>query len=252
MATDSIETPSGSLAFEAIGMTFPDGTEALREISFSLGRGEFVTVVGPSGCGKSTLLRIASGLLEPTAGSVSIDRERLGYVFQDATLLPWRTVQGNVELFAELHGIPPDKRRLLARETIDLVGLHGFEGHYPKSLSGGMRMRCSLARSLTLKPPVFLFDEPFGAVDEITREHLNDETQQLFRQEGFAGLFITHSISEAVFMSTRVLVMSARPGVIVAEFEVPFDYPRPPELRFDPTFAELCGQVSHELRGYHS
>ena len=113
-------------------------------------------------------------------------------------------------------------------------------------------MRCSLARSLTLKPPVFLFDEPFGAVDEITREHLNDETQQLFQQEGFAGLFITHSISEAVFMSTRVLVMSARPGLIVAEFEVPFDYPRPPELRFDPTFAELCGQVSHELRGYHS
>ena len=252
LPTDSVETHSGSLAFEAIGMTFPDGTEALREISFSLGKSEFVTVVGPSGCGKSTLLRIASGLLEPTAGSVDIDRERLGYVFQDATLLPWRTVQGNVELFAELHGIPPDERRLLARETIDLVGLQGFEGHYPKSLSGGMRMRCSLARSLTLKPPVFLFDEPFGAVDEITREHLNDETQQLFQQEGFAGLFITHSISEAVFMSTRVLVMSARPGLIVAEFEVPFDYPRPPELRFDPAFAELCGQVSHELRGYHS
>ena len=269
MPTDTV---SGSLSFQGIGMTFPDGTEALREITFAVEKGEFVTVVGPSGCGKSTLLRIASGLLEPTAGSVDIDRERLGYVFQDATLLgsldvdaavtsfvfqdatllPWRTVKDNVELFAELHGIPSDERHLLAEETINLVGLQGFEGHYPKSLSGGMRMRCSLARSLTLKPPVFLFDEPFGAVDEITREHLNEETQQLFQQEGFAGLFITHSISEAVFMSTRVLVMSARPGLIVAEFEVPFDYPRPPELRFDPIFAELCGQVSHELRGYHS
>ena len=249
MPTDTV---SGSLSFQGIGMTFPDGTEALREITFAVEKGEFVTVVGPSGCGKSTLLRIASGLLEPTAGSVEIDRERLGYVFQDATLLPWRTVKDNVELFAELHGIPSDERHLLAEETINLVGLQGFEGHYPKSLSGGMRMRCSLARSLTLKPPVFLFDEPFGAVDEITREHLNDETQQLFQREGFAGLFITHSISEAVFMSTKVLVMSARPGLIVAEFEVPFDYPRPPDLRFDPEFAKLCGLVSHELRGSHS
>ena len=212
-------------------MTFPDGTEALRNVSFSVDRGEFVTVVGPSGCGKSTLLKIASGLLKNTAGQVSIDRERIGYVFQDATLLHWRTVLRNVELFAELHGI---------------------ENHYPKSLSGGMRMRASLARTLTLKPPVFLFDEPFGAVDEITREHLNDETQRLFQQEGFSGLFITHSISEAVFMSTRVLVMSARPGQIVAEFDVPFDYPRKPELRFEAAFAELSGQISAELRGAHS
>ena len=130
-----------------------------------------------------------------------------------------------------------------------MVGLSGFEEHYPKSLSGGMRMRCSLARTLTLKPPVFLFDEPFGAVDEITREHLNDQTLELFQAEGFAGLFITHSISEAVFMSTRVLVMSPRPGRIVAEFDVPFAYPRPPELRFDPAFAVLCGDISKVLRG---
>ena len=115
-----------------------------------------------------------------------------------------------------------------------------------------MKMRASLARTLTLKPPVFLFDEPFGAVDEITREHLNEETQQLFQREGFAGLFITHSIGEAVFMSTAVLVMSARPGRIVAEYEVPFEYPRPPELRFDPDFAKLSGEVSHALRGSHS
>jgi NitT/TauT family transport system ATP-binding protein len=130
--------------------------------------------------------------------------------------------------------------------------LTGHEDKYPKQMSGGMRMRASLARSLVLEPKVFLFDEPFGAVDEITRERLNDEVISLFLRKQFAGLFITHSISEAVFLSTRILVMSGRPGSIVGEFAVPFDYPRDPELRFDPAFAELCGQVSHALRGSHS
>ena len=245
-------TTTGALAFDGIGMTFPDGTEALRHITFSVDKGEFITVVGPSGCGKSTLLRIASGLLEPTAGSVEVDRDRLGYVFQDATLLPWRTVRQNVELLAELHGIDSAERRRLSTEAIKLVGLNGFENHYPKSLSGGMKMRTSLARTLTLKPPVFLFDEPFGAVDEITREYLNEETLRLFQSEGFAGLFITHSIREAVFMSTKVYVMSARPGRIVATLDVPFSYPRQPELRFDPDFARLSGEVSQALRGSHS
>ena len=243
---------SSSLSFDDIGMIFPDGTEALRNISFELSKGEFVTIVGPSGCGKSTLLKIASGLLEPTNGSVEVDRERLGYVFQDATLLPWRTVSKNIELLAELHGIDSQERKQLVEESIELVNLEGFENHYPKSLSGGMKMRCSLARSLTLKPPLFLFDEPFGAVDEITREKLNEDTQQLFKKEGFAGLFITHSISEAVFMSTKVLVMSARPGRLVAEFDIPFEYPRKPDLRFNADFAELCGKVSVALRGSHS
>ena len=247
-----MSSTGATLSFENIGMVFPDGTEALRDVSFSVDRGEFVTIVGPSGCGKSTLLKIASGLLDQTSGTVAVDRERIGYVFQDATLLHWRTVQKNVELFADLHGVAKDERRTLATDAINLVGLTGFENHYPKSLSGGMKMRASLARTLTLQPPVFLFDEPFGAVDEITREHLNDETQKLFQSEGFAGLFITHSISEAVFMSTRVLVMSARPGRIVAEFDVPFDYPRSPDLRFDPDFAKLSGEVSHALRGGHS
>ena len=253
--TVSVETEAdgpaptaSSLIFDGVGMIFPDGTEALRNISFSVSKGEFVTVVGPSGCGKSTLLRIASGLLDQTAGSVSVDRQRLGYVFQDPTLLPWRTAHENIELLAELHDVNKAERARLATDAIDLVGLTGFENHYPRSLSGGMRMRCSLARALTLKPPVFLFDEPFGAVDEITREHLNEETQQLFQSEGFAGLFITHSIREAVFMSTRVLVMSTRPGHIVAEFDVPFPYPRDPDLRFDPNFRELEGNVSHALR----
>jgi NitT/TauT family transport system ATP-binding protein len=243
---------TGSLSFDQIGMVFPDGTEAVREASFTVNRGEFVTVVGPSGCGKSTLLKIASGLLEPTRGTVTVDRDRLGYVFQDATLLQWRTVQRNVELLAELHGLPKAERQSLATEAIKTVGLSGFENHYPKALSGGMKMRASLARTLTLKPPVFLFDEPFGAVDEITREHLNEETQRLFTTEGFAGLFITHSISEAVFLSTRVLVMSARPGRIVAEFEIPFDFPRTPDLRFTAEFARISGEISHELRGAHS
>lgn len=243
---------SSSLSFDDIGMIFPDGTEALKNISFDLSKGEFVTIVGPSGCGKSTLLKIASGLLEPTNGSVEVDRERLGYVFQDATLLPWRTVSKNIELLAELHGIDSHERKQLVEESIELVNLEGFENHYPKSLSGGMKMRCSLARSLTLKPPLFLFDEPFGAVDEITREKLNEDTQLLFKQEGFAGLFITHSISEAVFMSTKVLVMSARPGRIVDEFNIPFEYPRKPDLRFNADFAELCGKVSVSLRGSHS
>mgnify|MGYP000844283461 FL=1 len=252
MKSDQTGAGIGSLAFENTSMVFPDGTEALQDISFTVNKGEFVTVVGPSGCGKSTLLKIASGLLEPSSGSVSADRDQLGYVFQDATLLDWRTVQDNVELLAELHGVGNQERKQIAAEAIDLVGLSGFESHYPKALSGGMKMRCSLARSLTLKPPVFLFDEPFSAVDEITREHLNDETQRLFQTEEFAGLFITHSISEAVFLSTRVLVMSARPGRIVAEFDISFDYPRLPELRFDPSFAELCGEVSLKLRGSHS
>lgn len=233
-------------------MTFPDGTKALNNVSFDVARGEFVTIVGPSGCGKSTLLKIATGLLKQSAGEVVLESDRVGYVFQDATLMPWRTVQRNVELLAELHGIPRAERAELARKAIETVRLTGFEKHYPRSLSGGMKMRASLARTLTLSPPLFLFDEPFGAVDEITREHLNEETLRLFEREQFGGLFITHSISEAVFLSTKVLVMSARPGRLVAEFDVPFAYPRNPEIRFDPAFARLSGQISQALRGAHA
>ena len=237
-----------TLVFDGIGMTYPDGTEALADISFAVEPGELVTVVGPSGCGKSTLLRLASGLLQPSSGEVRVDRDTIGYVFQDATLLPWRTVQRNVELLAELHEIDPAERRRRASEAIDLVGLGGFEHHHPKRLSGGMKMRVSLARSLTLDPSVFLFDEPFGALDEITRERLNDEVLYLFSMKRFAGLFITHSIYEAIYMSTRVLVMSARPGRVIAEFDVPFGFPRDEHFRFSTEFAELSGQVSEALR----
>jgi NitT/TauT family transport system ATP-binding protein len=247
-----VTVTTAALSFQDVSMVFTDGTRALSDISFDVTHGEFVTIVGPSGCGKSTLLKIASGLLQQSSGTVEVDRALIGYVFQDATLLPWRTVRQNVELVAELHGFDRDRRRELAEEAIAKVGLNGFENHYPAALSGGMKMRASLARTLTLSPPIFLFDEPFGAVDEITREHLNDETQRLFVREGFAGLFITHSIAEAVFMSTRVLVMSARPGRIVDTFEVPFEHPRSPEIRFEADFAELSGEISRALRGAHS
>ena len=241
-----------ALSFVNVTKTFADGTAALSSVTFDVRDGEFVTVVGPSGCGKSTLLKIASRLIPESSGEVYVQSDNVGYVFQDATLLPWRTVQKNVELFLELHGVDKVERRTLADEAIRLVGLEGFESHHPKRLSGGMKMRVSLARSLTLKPNVFLFDEPFGALDEITRERLNEELMKLFVQERFAGLFITHSVYEAVFLSTRVLVMSARPGRITAEFEIPFAYPRPTELRFDPEFARLTGEVSRALRDAHS
>ena len=240
------------LDFENVEMTFPNGTVALHSVDLKVRRGEFVTVVGPSGCGKSTLLRIASGLESASDGTAALATDRIGYVFQDVTLLPWRNVMANVELLAELQWDTMAVRRKKAQEAIDLVGLSGFEKHLPKQLSGGMRMRTSLARSLTLDPELFLFDEPFGALDEITRERLNDELIKLFAEKQFGGLFITHSVSEAVYLSTRVIVMSGRPGTIVDEFEVPFDMPRDPEIRFTGEFAELVGKVSHALRGAHS
>lgn len=248
-------TPPGGtdtlLDFQNVTMQFPNGTIALQGVDLTVKRGEFVTVVGPSGCGKSTLLRIASGLEQASEGTAAVKTDRIGYVFQDATLLPWRTVSDNVELLAELNGRPAKERRAKAQEAIELVGLSGFEKNLPKELSGGMRMRTSLARSLTLDPELFLFDEPFGALDEITRERLNDELLRLFVEKQFAGLFITHSVSEAVYLSTKVIVMSGRPGSIVDTFDVPFPMPRSPEIRFEAEFAKLVGEVSHALREGH-
>ncbi|HEV8425018.1 MAG TPA: ABC transporter ATP-binding protein [Actinomycetes bacterium] len=236
------------LSFRGVGKRFPDGTTALDGVDFRVPAGEFVSVVGPSGCGKSTLLRIASGLSQVSAGALQVNTDKIGYVFQDPTLLPWRTVQGNVELFAELRRLPRDERRRRANDAIKLVGLSDFAGHRPRALSGGMRMRVSLARSLTLQPELFLFDEPFGALDEIARERLNDELLHLYLTQRFTALFVTHSVMEAVFMSTRVLVMSGRPGRVRRDFAVPFEYPRSPRLRFEERFARLAGQVSAYLR----
>jgi NitT/TauT family transport system ATP-binding protein len=243
--------PAALLDFAGVAMRFDTGTVALEDVDLTVRRGEFVTVVGPSGCGKSTLLRIASGLETATSGTADVSTKRIGYVFQDATLLPWRSVQRNVELLAELNGKSIQERRRSAAEAIELVGLTGFEKSLPKQLSGGMRMRTSLARSLTLDPELFLFDEPFGALDEITRERLNDELLRLFVEQQFAGLFITHSVSEAVYLSTKVVVMSGRPGHIVRTFDVPFPMPRDPDLRYRPEFAELVGEVGHALREGH-
>lgn len=251
VATAPSGTPSTAPVLSLVGVRkrFGDGTVALDGVDLTVRRGEFVTVVGPSGCGKSTLLRLASRLSGLTAGAMDVQAGKLGYVFQDATLLPWRTVRSNVELLAELDHLPRDERRRRAAEAIKLVGLSDFVRHRPRQLSGGMRMRVSLARSLTLEPDLFLFDEPFGALDEITRERLNDELISLFLARRFAALFITHSVAEAVFLSTRVLVMSPRPGRIVAEFPVPFVYPRDPSLRYTQEFSALAGQVSRSLRG---
>ena len=235
------------LELAGVGRTFADGTAAVRDLDLRVRRGEFVSVVGPSGCGKSTLLRLVSGLESATTGTVHVAPCRLGYVFQDPTLLPWRTVSRNVELLAELEGIPRAERRRRVERVLDLVGLTGFDRARPAALSGGMRMRASLARSLVLEPELFLLDEPFGALDELTRERLNDELVDLFTRGAFTALFVTHSVAEAVFLSTRVVVMSGRPGRIVAEIPVPWEFPRPPELRFESDFAHLVGQVSEAL-----
>ena len=241
-----------ALSLRNISMTFPDGTQAITDVDLSIERGEFVTIVGPSGCGKSTLLRIISGLQQPTSGSCTVDSKNIGYVFQDSVLLPWRNVQKNVELNAELQGIPKELRRESAQKAIGLVKLNDHVTKFPHQLSGGMKMRCSLARSLVSQPQVFLFDEPFGALDEMTREHLNDELLNIFSHEKFAGLFITHSIQEAVFLSTRVIVMSSQPGRFISEHKIDFSYPREPDIRYSAEFAELCGRISHDLKLAHA
>ena len=243
-----VTTAQPVISLARIGKRFPDGTEALAGIDLHVAPGQFVSVVGPSGCGKSTLLRIAAGLTQPTEGSVRVPTGQIGFVFQDPTLLPWRSVQANVELPGQLQGLPRAERRRRADDAIKLVGLDGFAQHRPRTLSGGMRMRVSLARSLTLQPELFLLDEPFGTLDEMTRERLNDELLGLFLTQRFAALFVTHSVTEAVYLSTRVVALSARPGRVLGHFEVPFDYPRVPELRFDPAFTRIAARVSACLR----
>ena len=239
-----------TLHLDGVSKRFPTGTVAVTDLTLTIEAGEFVAVVGPSGCGKSTLLRLASGLEQVTSGTIDIAADATSYVFQDPTLLEWRSAARNVELVGELRGVPREERRRRAQEALELVGLAGFETQHPRQLSGGMRMRVSLARALVAEPQLALFDEPFGALDEITRLQMQTELQKLFRGKGFAGLFITHSVSEAVYLSTRVLVMSGRPGRFVAEVPIPWEYPRPPELRYAPDFAAITGTVSAALGEY--
>jgi NitT/TauT family transport system ATP-binding protein len=234
------------LAFESVGKAFGE-TVAVQEVTVSVAPGEIIAIVGPSGCGKSTLLRMASGLSSPSSGRLTVADRDIGYVFQDATLLPWRTVQHNLELFGELAGLPEAERRARAAQALELTGLTGFERHRPRQLSGGMRMRVSLARALTMRPAVFLLDEPFGALDEITRQRLNDEFLSIHGREQFAAVFVTHSVAEATYLASRVLVMSRRPGRIVADVAVPFGYPRAGALRFDPDFVTVTAEISRAL-----
>ncbi len=222
---------------------YPTGTLAIDGVSLKLEAGEFVAVVGPSGCGKSTLLRAAAGLQAPTAGTIESTSDHMGFVFQDPTLLPWRTVLRNVELIGELRGMDRSTRRTRAMDALSKVGLADFAAHRPRTLSGGMRMRASLARTLLTQPPIMLFDEPFAAVDEITRSRLCDDLQSVFVSDKFSGLFVTHSIAEAVYLASRVLVMSDRPGRIVGEVAVPHEYPRKPLWRFEAEFTELTSRV---------
>jgi len=238
--------PRPLVAFHEVGRSF-GSVEALAPCDLAVPRGEFVSIIGPSGCGKSTLLRLASRLDAPTTGSIEFATDSVGYVFQDATLMPWRSVRRNVSLLAELNRMPRGEITERVDAALEVVGLVDFAGHLPHQLSGGMKMRTSLARSLVLNPEVFLFDEPFGALDEITRGRLNLVLQDLFITHRFAGLFVTHSVEEAVFLANRVVVMSSRPGRIVEEFEVPFEHPRSLDLRYQPDFATLAGRVAKAL-----
>jgi len=232
---------------QAVGLTYPDGTDALHNTSVSVAAGEFVSIVGPSGCGKSTLLRLASGLIAPTSGSIS----RTGtvqFVFQDSTLLPWRSVRRNVALNLELQKIERSEIDERTNRALALVGLLDSAEKLPRQLSGGMKMRTSLARSLVCEPDMYLFDEPFAALDEFSRERLNVELRTMLSTRNAASLFVTHSIAEAVFLSHRVLVMSPRPGTIVREFAIPFGPNRQQDLRYSPEFAQLSGEIAQSLR----
>lgn len=244
---------------ESLGMTFSGRHEALRDVSFAVRSGEFVSIVGPSGCGKSTLLRLVAGLERPTTGTLKVAdsppggkgtaARRVGLVFQDATLLPWRTVTDNIRLPMELECIPRAEQRRAVRDSLKLIGLTDADAQkFPRMLSGGMRMRVSLARALVNKPELLLLDEPFGSLDEILRQQLNEELLRLQRDAGWTAMFVTHNVTEAVFLSSRVLVMGSSPGTIAAEITVPFDGPRSPELRSSPEFASLTGEISRQLR----
>ena len=225
-----------------------DEVHALREVNLDIATGEFVTIVGPSGCGKSTLLRIIAGLIS-TQGSVE-KPDKGAFVFQDAALLPWRTVQKNAELLMELEdGFSKEERVSRVSSALQQVGLSGFEKSYPHQLSGGMKMRLSLARALVLRPDYLLLDEPLSAVDELTRELLQEEIHALWKKENFTAILVTHNVAEAVFLSNRVVIMSPRPGEIVHVVDVPFKK-RDQMLRSKAQFSKLVNDISGKLRSW--
>ncbi|MEO3804950.1 ABC transporter ATP-binding protein [Nonomuraea sp. B1E8] len=247
------------ISFTDVVKTYPikDGTfTALDRVSLDIADREFVTVVGPSGCGKSTLMSMAAGLVEPTSGEVLVDGVPVtgpgpdrGVIFQQYALFPWLTVRNNVEFGLKLADIPAAERRRRAERAIELVGLSDFADALPKTLSGGMKQRCAIARAYAVNPQVLLMDEPFGALDALTRVQLQDQLLDTWSQEQRTVMFITHDVDEAVYLASRVIVMAARPGRIQQIIDVDLPYPRTEEMRLSPEFGRIRNEVWHAV--YH-
>jgi NitT/TauT family transport system ATP-binding protein len=249
-----MEPAAPIVKFTSLKKRYGSGPVILDDISLTVAAGDFVTLIGPSGCGKSTVLKLVSGLNPWSAGGLEVlgtkpkqARDRQAFIFQDATLLPWLTVQANAELPLRLRGLPAAERKAKASEMLALVGLGPNAAYYPRELSGGMKMRVSIARALALSPQLLLLDEPFGALDEMTRNRLNEELLTLRERSPFTALFVTHSVSEAVFLSNRIIVMAAHPGRWHAEIKVDFPYPRHAALRATPEFQAKVNEVSQRL-----
>ncbi len=243
-----------AVSLQGVSKRFGDGPAVLDGIDLQVRPGEFIALVGPSGCGKSTLLRLIAGLAARTGGSIAIDGREPGaagpetaFVFQDPTLLPWRRLAANVELPLRLRGAPPPERAQARARALALVGLAGREAAFPRQLSGGQRMRASLARALTLSPRLVLLDEPFGSLDEMTRERLNEELRAIHRVQGWTAFFVTHSVAEAVFLSDRVIVL-AQPGRIAADVAIGLPGPRVAATRQDPAYLQAVAALGRQLR----
>lgn len=234
---------------------YSNGTRALLPVNLTINQGEFVTLLGPSGCGKSTLLKMVAGLVEPSDGKLVLwrrdSREKvqvpLSFVFQEATLMPWSNVQNNVRLPLDLAGVPRAEANTRVSEALDLVGLGKFANVLPRELSGGMQMRVSIARGLVTRPKLLLMDEPFGALDEITRNKLDSDLLRLWREQGLTVVFVTHSIHEAVFLSQRVIMMAARPGRVVEDIAISEPFPRSEDFRVSPAFSRYAKQLQDSL-----
>jgi NitT/TauT family transport system ATP-binding protein len=247
--------PPPLVTLQSVEKRYGTGPLILDAISFAAERGDFISLIGPSGCGKSTILRLISGLNPVTSGSIVVDGmrpenavEELSFVFQEATLLPWLPVEQNVEMPMKLRRVSAPKRRERAKACLDLVGLADRAGYYPRMLSGGQKMRVSLARALSVNPRILLLDEPFGALDEMTRDHLNEELLAIRERQSFTAFFVTHSVAEAVFLSNRIFVLSANPGRIHSEVRVDLPFPRTEETRQSSTYQRQVGEVSKLLR----
>ena len=246
-------SPEVALQVEGLHVIFNDASgvvHALRDLNFSINRNDFVCLIGPSGSGKSTLLRVLAGLVQPTRGCCTFISKHpgVGLVFQKANLMPWRRVLENVALPLELQRIPPEAIQRRAMELIKLVGLEGFEHAYPRDLSGGMAQRVAIARSLMQDPDLLLLDEPFGSLDALTRERMGDELLHIWQARRKTVLMVTHSISEAIYLSDRVLVLSPRPGRIDLQLEVHLPRPRTPEMRYSSEFSTLAQRLRDSLR----